>query len=120
MADEQVIDRYFAAMRRGPAAEGDLLALFHPDATYIEPFTGVSEPAKGITAIERRLRQGWENPLPDLELDVLTVEVDGPTATSTWECRSSAFSKPVLGRDDYEIRDGLIVRLEVTLLGDGT
>lgn len=115
MSERAVIDRYFAAMRRGQAAEVDMVALFDDDAVYIEPFTS-AEPAVGIEAIRERLRRGWESPLPDMELDVLTIEVDGPDARATWECRSPALPSPMRGEDRYRIRDGRIVRLEVRML----
>lgn len=115
MGNEAVVQRYFAAMRRGAAAETDLLAMFHADATYIEPFTA-DEPAVGIEQIRQRFRKGWEFPLPDVELDVLAIEVDGPMATSRWECRSPGLPGPIRGEDLYEIRDGRIQRLEVRMI----
>ena len=114
--ERQVIDSYFAAMRRGAAAEEEMMALFADDAVYTEPFSGESEPAVGKEAVRARLRAGWEAPLPDLELDVLEVEVDGAVARTRWECRSPALPGPVQGEDRYEIREGRITRLEVTLL----
>lgn len=111
-----VVDAYFAAMRRGGEAEEDMLALFTEDAVYVEPFTDADVPARGREAVRERLRRGWEAPLPDMELDVLSVAVDGDRATSTWECRSPALPGPVRGEDHYEFRDGRIARLEVRLL----
>jgi ketosteroid isomerase-like protein len=116
MPYRDLIDRYFAAMRRGAAAEDEMMALFADDAVYIEPFTDVADPAVGKEAVRARLRRGWEHPLPDLELDVLEIEVDGQLARSRWECRSPALPGPVHGEDHYEIRDGKITRLEVRLL----
>ncbi len=115
--DPQVtIDRYFAAMRQGSAAEADMMALFADDAVYIEPFSGSDDPAVGKDAVLARLRQGWEAPLPDLELDVHTIEITGTAATATWECRSPALPGPVPGVDRYEFdSSGLIARLEVTI-----
>ena len=112
---DELIDRYFAAMRRGSEGESELLDLFARDAVYDEPFSGLP-PATGISAIRDRLRLGWEHPLPDLELDVLSVEVVGDEATTTWECRSSAFSEPRRGRDRYRFVDGRIVELTVSFL----
>lgn len=109
-----LVDRYFAAMRRGAAAEEEMMALFAADATYSEPFSGL-EPAVGKEAIRARLRSGWDHPLPDMELDVLSLEITDEGATSVWECRSSTFAHPQRGRDDYTIRDGLIVSLVVSL-----
>lgn len=114
-----VIDRYFAAMRRGAAAEDELLALFTDDAVYDEPFSG-QEPAEGIDAIRHRLRNGWETPLPDLELDVIEVEVGASSARSRWECRSPGLPGPVQGEDRYEFRAGRLSRLEVRFLPDAS
>lgn len=115
----ETISRYFAAMRRGAAGEGDLMSLFAEDATYVEPFSGNSEPAVGHEQIRDRLRAGWDNPLPDLELDVLTMEIVASHAKSSWECRSSAFPQPVRGSDSYTFNSvGAIQRLEVRLDGD--
>ena len=112
---DEVVQAYFAAMRRGGEAEADMLALFTDDAVYDEPFSGEAEPAVGIAAVRDRLRAGWAQPLPDMELDVLSVEVAGNTAVSQWECRSPAFPGPVRGSDAYEFRDGLIAVLQVTI-----
>ncbi len=111
-----LVGRYFAAMRKGPTGERELMELFTDDAVYIEPFTGIAEPAVGRDAIRARLRTGWETPLPDLELDVFSVDVDGPTARAEWECRSTGLPGPVRGEDRYEIADGRIRRLEVRIL----
>jgi hypothetical protein len=118
MGSEEILERYYAAMRRGAAAEDELIELFDRDAVYTEPFTS-DEPAVGIEAIRARFRAGWETPLPDLELDVLSLEIDGADARSTWECRSPALPAPVRGEDRYEIRDGRIVRLDVRVTGPG-
>ncbi len=119
MTVENVINRYFAAMRRGADGGRELFELFAEDAVYIEPFTGEG-PAVGIEAIRRRFALGWENDLPDLELDVLELQVEGPTASTRWECRSPGLPGPVQGEDRYEMADGLIVRLEVRILDRGS
>lgn len=92
-----------------------MMSLFTPDATYEEPFSGSSEPAVGFDAIRERLRTGWTNPIPDMELEVLAIHVTGERAESRWECRSPAFPAPVRGRDLYEFRNGLIASLRVTI-----
>jgi hypothetical protein len=118
MGNEEIVERYFAAMRRGSDAEEEMLALFDADAVYTEPFTS-PEPAVGIEAIRARFRKGWETPLPDLELDVLSLEIDGSDARSTWECRSPALPGPVRGEDRYQIREGRITRLDVRMTEPG-
>lgn len=117
MSNRQVVDSYFAAMRRGAEAETEMMDLFADDAVYVEPFIG-GEPAVGKAAIRDRLRRGWEFPLPDLELDVIEVEVDGAVARTRWECRSPALPEPVQGEDRYEFVDSKISRLEVRLLSE--
>ncbi len=115
MNGDRTVDHYYRAMRRGEAAAEELFALFHPEAVYLEPFTGLP-PARGLPAIRRRFATMWAEPLPDVELDLLTVRIDGPRAETTWECRSPGLPGPVRGRDRYELDDGLIVRLEVTIV----
>ena len=109
------VGQYYAAMRRGAPAEDEMLALFAEDAVYVEPFSGL-DPAVGKEQIRARLRAGWEQPLPEFELDVLTMAVTETVAECTWECRSPALAAPQRGRDRYELVDGLIVRLDVGLL----
>ena len=111
----QILQSYFAAMRQGSSAEDDLMALFTDDAVYEEPFTGSPDPAVGLEAIRERLRFGWSTPLPEMQLDVLAIDVTGDRAQSRWECRSPAFPTPVRGSDTYEFRDGLIAVLRVTI-----
>jgi ketosteroid isomerase-like protein len=78
MSNRQLVDGYFAAMRRGAAAESEMMELFADDAVYVEPFIG-GELAVGKAAIRELLRRGWEFPLPDLE-------IDGAAARTRWEC----------------------------------
>ena len=103
MRDRELVDRYYAAMRVGAAAEAEMLSLFTDDAVYSEPFSGSTDPAVGVDAIRDRMRAGWAQPLPEMELDMLTIEVDGARATCTWECRSSVFPAPVRGQDVYTL-----------------
>lgn len=113
----KVVERYFAAMRRGAEAEDDMMNLFAETAVYVEPFTDPETPAVGKDAIRARLRTGWDQPLPDMELDVLSIETDANGATSRWECRSPVLPGPIRGEDRYTIAGGLIVRLEVRIVG---
>lgn len=109
-----MIAAYFSAMRRGAGGGEDLFALFTDDAVYVEPFSD-DGPAIGIEAIRDRFQASWEFPLPDLELDVLEMQVDGSEASARWECRSPGLPGPVQGEDHYRLRNGRIARLEVRL-----
>ncbi len=117
MSTEDVIHRYFRAMRRGAEGGPDLFELFTDDAVYIEPFTA-NGPAVGIEAIRARFREGWEPGLADMELDVLEMRVDGTQATARWECRSPTLPGPVRGEDRYRFHEGRIAELEVRIVDD--
>ena len=115
MDHREIVERYFAAMRRGAEAEDDLMALFADDAVYVQPFAGTPQTARGRQAIRASLRAGWEQPLPDLKLIVNRIDVAGDQARSSWTCESPALPGPIHGTDTYTIRDGRITRLEVQL-----
>lgn len=115
MEPDEIIQRYFTAMRQGPSGQGDLLALFADGAVYSEPFVDPASAAVGKRAIADRLNAGWQDPPPDMELDVLTVEIGGAAATVRWECRSPRFDGPVRGTDRYRFERGLIINLEVSI-----
>jgi hypothetical protein len=107
-------------MRLGADGEDEMLALFTDDVFYSDPFGtgGEAEGVVGLAAVRDRLRAGWEFRPPDLELTVHTVAIDGDSATSTWECRSTVFDHPMSGRDEYTFRDGKIAELRVRLTQD--
>ena len=112
----EIVDAYFAAMRRGAAAEDEIIALFTEDAVYEEPFTGESGGAVGRTAIRERLRTGWTSPLPDMTVEVLSMTVTPDQATARWRCTSPALPGGVAtGTDRYRFRDGRIAHLRVKL-----
>ncbi len=115
-SERDLIERYFAAMRRGAAAEEEMMELFSEDVVYIEPFTGEAEPWVGKDAVRTALRQGWEQPLPDLELEVRRIDISGSQATADWVCTSPALPGPVAGKDEYTIVAGKITRLVVRLV----
>ncbi|MGI9596756.1 MAG: nuclear transport factor 2 family protein [Acidimicrobiales bacterium] len=118
MTTEDVVTRYFQAMRQGAAGASELFRLFTPDAVYVEPFSDQG-PAVGIEAIEERFRRGWDPGLVDMELDILEMRIDGSQATARWECRSPTLPAPVRGEDRYRLVDGKIAELEVRIVDDG-
>ena len=111
-----LIERYFTAMRRGAAAEEQMMELFSEDAIYVEPFTGETEPWVGKDAVRTALRRGWEQPLPDLELEVRRIDISGSAATAEWVCTSPALPGPIAGKDEYTIAGGKITRLVVRIV----
>ncbi len=116
MQPEDVVNRYFDAMRRGADAAEELFALFADDAVYVEPFTGALLTFEGRRAIEARLRAGWEDAPPDMTLTVNRIDVEGQVVTSHWTCESPVFPGPVQGRDVCTVRDGRIQHLDVRIL----
>ncbi len=116
MTERDLIDRYFAAMRRGAEAEDDMMALFADDAVYVEPFSGTVRRSEGLEAIRATLREGWEFPLPDLKLTVDEIVVEPGAAVSQWTCESPALPAPIRGRDHYTVKNGKITKLEVEFL----
>jgi hypothetical protein len=116
MNERDLVETYFAAMRRGAEAEDDMMALFADDAVYVEPFSGVERESVGRDAIRATLRDGWANPLPDMTIDVHEIEITATGARSRWTCTSPALPGPASGEDRYTIEDGKITRLEVRFL----
>ena len=118
MPERDVVERYFAAMRRGAEAENEMMELFADDAVYVEPFSGETRTSIGREAIRATLRSGWEFPLPDLKLTVDEITIEPGQATAAWTCESPALPGPIRGRDRYVIKRGEIARLEVELIDD--
>ncbi len=110
------VQRYFAAMQRGPAAAQELFALFADDAVYVEPFTGETRTHEGRAAIEACFTASWKDAPPDMTLEVNRIDVDGAVVKSEWTCRSPVFEAPVKGRDVCTVESGRIRRLEVAFL----
>jgi ketosteroid isomerase-like protein len=111
----EVVQRYVAAMQRGPDGLDALLDLFTDDAVYVEPFStdGVHV---GREAIGSWLGDSADQAPPQLTLTVERLDVDGDTVDTTWRCESPIFARPSRGRDRFTIRYGRISRLETTLL----
>ena len=113
MSPMEVVSAYFEAMQGGPSQIDALLPLFAEDAVYIEPFSGAERTHTGRSAIEACIRAGYENPPPDMTLQVNRVDVDGDVVNSEWTCNSAVFPGPMRGVDTCTVRDGRIQRLEV-------
>jgi ketosteroid isomerase-like protein len=114
----EIIGRFFNAMQTGAASEAQMMALFANDAVYVEPFTGAPARHVGKAAVREALSAGWSHPLPDMTITVDDVEVDGPTVTARWTCRSPALpGGQGSGVNVFTLKDGLIASLETRLGG---
>ncbi len=114
---DAVIELYFSAMRRGPDGLDALVALFHDDAEYTEPFDGKTRTHRGKAAIEEMLNASMAQRPPSLQLHLHQVNTAGNRADVQWSCESPAFPAPIHGRDHYVVEDGKIRSLTTSILG---
>jgi ketosteroid isomerase-like protein len=112
-SDRAVVERLFRAMQAGADGEGEMMALFAPDATFIEPFSGQAIAHSGRNAIRESFRQQTAHPMPDMKLTLDRVDLDGSIVKANWTCTSSAFPAPMRGHDLFTIQNGQITRLEI-------
>lgn len=110
---QQVVEGLFKAMQAGPAGEDAMMALFAPDAVFIEPFSGEVQTHHGKDAIRSSFQEMWRDPAPDLQLMIERIDLDGDHVRADWTCTSPAFATPMRGHDLFTISAGMITRLEV-------
>lgn len=113
---DTVIAAYFEAMRQGADGIEDLLALFHPDGEYTEPFGGEPRTHRGVDEIRTCLTTSMAQRPPGLVLHVHRVDIDGAAANAKWSCEADVFPAPVCGSDRYEIEGGRIRSLVTEIL----
>jgi SnoaL-like domain len=113
--DRTTVESLFKAMQMGPSGEEVMMALFDENAVFIEPFSGHVQTHKGKLAIRDSFREMWKEPVPDLQLSLGQVELDGDTVRAEWTCVSPAFPVPMRGFDLFRIRAGKIMRLEIVV-----
>lgn len=110
------IPDFFAAMVVGAPAADRLIALFHEDAEYTEPFSGTPRTHRGRAAIRSAFEAGWERPLPDQRIVVDRVDVTDEGVVAHWTCFSPALpGGRGSGVNHFEVASGRIVRLETRL-----
>ena len=114
----ETVNKFFAAMQTGASAEEEMMALFHDDAVYIEPFTGKVRTHNGKIEIRTCMRDGWKYPQPDMRIEIDQLIVEGHEVFAQWTCYSpglpGGFGK---GENRFTLKDGLISRLETKILG---
>ena len=113
--DRTVVENMFKAMQSGPSGEEDMMALFHDDAIFTEPFSGQPQTHEGAADIRTSFQEMWANPAPDLQLIIDRIDLDGERIRADWTCTSPIFSSPMKGHDLFTIRDGKIAHLEVVV-----
>jgi len=113
--DRKTVENLFKAMQVGPSGEEAMMALFDENAVFIEPFSGQVQTHAGKLAIRDSFRQMWEAPVPDLQLTLDRVDLDGDAVRAEWTCVSPAFPRPMRGFDLFRIRAGKIMRLEIVV-----
>jgi ketosteroid isomerase-like protein len=108
-----IVLRYFAAMQGGAQSGGELMALFHDDAEYIEPFTGTPTRHVGKAAIRDAMAAGWKYPLPDMRIAVDRFDARPDSLVVDWTCHSPGLPNGKgSGTNVFVLRDGLIISLE--------
>lgn len=108
-----IVLRFFAAMQGGAQSEGELMALFHDEAEYIEPFTGARTRHEGKAAIRDAMAAGWQHPLPDMRIEVDRFEARPDSLVVDWTCHSPGLPNGKgSGTNVFVLRDGLILSLE--------
>ena len=110
------ITNFFLAMQAGPHGIDRLAAMFAPDATYSEPFSGQTEPHKGREAIVAAFTASRSDAFDDAVIQIRDVEVVGEVITLKWTCISQAIpGGSGSGTNVFTLRDKLIHALVTTL-----
>lgn len=115
-SQREVVESLFRAMQAGPSGEEAMMALFAEGAVFVEPFSGQVQTHTGLPAIRESFRDQWKNPLPDLQLTLDRVDLDGGTIRAEWTCTSPVFPTPMKGYDLFTLDGaGKIARLEIVV-----
>jgi SnoaL-like domain len=110
----KVVEDLFRAMQMGPGGEESMMELFADEAVLIEPFSGEPQTHTGRTAIRQSFRDQWKNPLPDLNLVLDRIDLDGRQVRAEWTCTSPVLPAPMRGHDLFTLNaEGKIARLEI-------
>jgi ketosteroid isomerase-like protein len=109
------IDHFFHAMQAGATSESAMMALFAEDAEYSEPFSGQTQTHLGKAAIRQAFVLGWQQPLPEMRIEVDRFDVDGQSIRVDWTCHSPALpGGKGQGTNVFSLSGGLIQSLVTT------
>jgi hypothetical protein len=106
-----VVTRFFQAMHSWEDLK--FLELFEEDAEYLEPFSGSVRVHRGKSAIGESFGANWKVKPPNFRIEMGAIEVAGPHVRAEWQCTWDGLGGWMRGVDQFEVREGLIRRLEV-------
>ncbi len=110
------ITNFFLAMQAGPHGLDLLEAMFAPNATYSEPFSGQMKPHKGAKNIVAAFAASRSDAFDDAVIQLGAVEIDGETIRVEWTCLSQAIpGGRGTGVNVFTLKNGLIQNLVTTL-----
>ncbi len=113
----EVVRRFFVAMQAGSSSASEMIALFHDDAEYTEPFSGAPTTHRGKAAIRTAMEPAWQHPLPDMTITMDRVDATASSVRAEWTCRSTGLPGGFgRGVNVFDLRDGRIAKLVTTLL----
>lgn len=113
---KSVVEEYFKLMHGAGPQNMEFLKTFAADAVLVEPFSGKPQTHRGIKAIEASFRTTWQyQPMPNFQIRMGQVEVAGDRVRAEWTCTWDGLGAAMKGVDDFEVRDGKIARMEVTV-----
>jgi ketosteroid isomerase-like protein len=110
---KRVVEDFFRLMHTWDDME--FLELFDNDAVYIEPFAGKPRRHRGVAAIKASFLDSWKQTPPNFRIRMGQVSVSGSSVRAEWSCTWDGLDGEMKGVDDFEILDGRIRRLEVTV-----
>ena len=111
-----VVEEYFKLMHGAGPDNMEFLKTFAADAVLVEPFSGSPRTHSGIKAIEASFRTTWQyQPMPNFRIRMGRIDVSGERVRAEWTCIWDGLPGEMKGVDDFEVRDGKITRMEVTV-----
>ena len=106
-----VAEAFFRAMHTWE--DMAFLELFEENGVYVEPFSGTAKTHRGRAAIGESFRVNWTQKPPNFRIEMGSIDVSGSNVRAEWQCTWDGLGGWMRGVDDFEIRNGLIARLEV-------
>lgn len=113
MTPRAVAEAFFVAMHSWDDMK--FLELFEEDGVYIEPFSGSVREHRGRTSIGESFRTSWTQKPPTFRLEMGAIDVKGGHVRAEWRCTWAELGGWMRGVDEFDIHEGKIRRLRVTV-----